>query len=66
MNHSTHHAGVLSPLSLAVAATTADRLHSLLAIGKADPTVEKARAHLKVCHTWEFDIIELETITNHK
>ena len=64
VQHNPQH--LMSPLSLAVAATTADRLQSLLAIGNTDRTGEKAREALKQCHTWEFDIIELETVTNNK
>lgn len=47
-----------------------DRLHNLISIGGQsgvnNGVTEKARKAVEKCHKWDFDVIALETITNHR
>ena len=49
--------------------SSTDRLHNLISI--TGPTggggvTEEARKAVEECHMWDFDVIQLETITNHR
>ena len=47
-----------------------DRLHNLISVGGqsgvSGGVTEEARKAVEKCHKWEFDVIQLETITNHR
>ena len=53
-----------------VESSSGDRLHNLISVGGqsgvSGGVTEEARKAVENCHKWEFDVIQLETITNHR
>ena len=55
-----------SPIS---ESSSTDRLHNLISVGGqtgSGGVTEEARKAVEKCHMWDFDVIQLETITNHR
>ena len=46
--------------------SSTDRLHQLLSVTGHHGITEEARKAVENCTSWEFDVIQLETITNHR
>ena len=49
--------------------SSSDRLHNLISVGGQSgisAVTEESRKAVEKCHLWQFDVIELETITNHR
>ena len=46
--------------------SSTDKLHQLLSVPGHHGITEEARKAVENCTSWEFDVIQLETITNHR
>ena len=49
--------------------SSTDQLHNLISVGNQSGisgVAEEARKAVEKCHMWDFDVIQLETITNHR
>ena len=60
---------VMSKSSGSTDASSQDCLHNLISVGGQtgiSGVTEEARKAVEKCHLWEFDVIQLETITNHR
>ena len=49
--------------------SSTDQLHNLISVGNQSGisgVAEEARKAVEKCHRWDFDVLQLETITNHR
>ena len=54
---------------LSTVESSTDQMHNLISVGTqsgVSGVTDEARKAVEKCHMWDFDVIQLETITNHR